>query len=437
MAKKTKHGGARKTAPRGGSAPSTPQDEFSVQARSAIESGAAGSELVARLQEAFPSLSAEAVLTLLARRLGRDGLPVLEQVARGEDDELAQAALRALPAAGTRAAGETLLALAGEWADGDRTELARSGVRALQAQGIRLELEGEAPRQAGGPAYTLREAWESASDGAGSRQLFARFQDRYGAWYLHPVTWNDQAGVKEAFFSSYGSGLWKNLQERLRNEGVLTAQVPADYARWSVDRARALNEQTGFALENRLDQWDELMGPAPEGYTPPDPGAGFPREELPEPAELGRRIEELLMLPTIDSWGPEPADCKPWLETFRSAVGEEEAGPELVSERMGEQLDEAVRTLVTPERRELFRGRLTDLARKLDWLDRRDPLLTCRMALADTDGVDDPNQSVYYRYMVLNGLTMLAHLLDSGEDPEALRYDPMEPIDTGGGEQEQ
>ena len=213
----------------------------------------------------------EVILEFLAREMGKEVLPLLRGAALDEDEDLAAGALKALPLLGTRAAGEALAEAYAAHPAGERARLAWQGVQALQARGINVTVpEPEGVRQATA-AYQLREAWESAPDGVGSRELVVRGQDRYGVWQTFTLVWNDRAGIKDGFSIPISRHEWNEIRERNERDGVVLAPVPLDYARWSAARAREINDQTGFALDDHLDRWDEHVGPPPEDYQPPDP----------------------------------------------------------------------------------------------------------------------------------------------------------------------
>jgi hypothetical protein len=374
-----------------------------------------------------PELEPDGMLAFLVQGLGKEALPLLRGLSLDEDEALAHAALKALPLLGTRAAGDVLVEAFAAHPDGERGRLAWQGASALQARGINVQIpEPEGARQAV-PAYQLRETWETLPDGVGSRQAAARFQDRYGVWHAAMLVWNDRAGVKESVAQAISRHDWGQIRQRLGDQGILFAQVPPDYARWSVARAREINGRTGFPLGENLETWDEWVGPPPEGYEPPDPleaARAVPEADRAARLEAAERVFDT---DVFENWAVEPADTRPWLEEWE-AVPEDEEGPEAdAADAQAEAiLARAADAVMTAEIQAQYRERLLDTARKLEWLKRPSDALDVALLLQEMEAAASPGQARFYREMVAHSLLMLQEILEDGDDPEELRYDPMQ-----------
>jgi hypothetical protein len=384
-----------------------------------------------------PEFEPEIVLPFLAQSLGKEVLPLLRGAALEEEEELAIGALKALPLLKSRAAGDVLVEAFAAYPDGDRARLAWEGVQALQAQGINVSVpEPDGVRRVV-PAFELREMWETAADGVGSRSAHARGQDRYGVWQTVMVVWNDRAGVKDGFVAAISRREWEEVLKEERGQGIVVLQVPPDYTRWQIARARALNARSGFPLEDHLEAWDQFVGPAPEEYQPPDPLEAVRKLSAEERAELAEATEELWDIPALQNWSLEPADCRPWLEEWTAVMDDESLSDEEFELRMDALLRRAVRELVTSDTAALYRERLLDTSRKLTWLKQEaEAGLVAAVALA-IEEAPGPEHARFFRDLADNGLSMLQEMVEDGEDPDRWRYDPLRPVDDVESEEEE
>jgi len=381
---------------------------------------------VLRTQEEEPG----PLLEFLVRQVGKECLPLLRGLSLDADEDVALAALRALPLLGTRAAAEALAEAFAAHGDGERGRLARVGVEALQARGIAVSLgEVEAPADAA-VDFLPREAYETIPDACGVRETVVRGQDRYGVWSSVIVIWNDRAGVREGLTASMSQREWQAVLDDHRRAGILAPRLPLDYARAQIAAARAVNGRSGCALENHLDEWDRLIGPPPPEYAPPDPAAWV--RALPEARrdELAGQVATLLQVPSLQAWGFEPADIRPWHERWAAIhVDEEQTEPDPGQvEAVDAVLAEAVRGLVSPEVAALFRERLLELAYKLQQ-DGRERQGEVAAAVALTLGEGDPGASPFLKLLAANSLDFLDSMLEEGTDPEKERFDPFAPVD--------
>jgi hypothetical protein len=370
----------------------------------------------------------EVMLEFLARSIGKEVLPLLRGLALEDDDAMAEAALKALPLLGTRSAGEALVEAYAAHAVGARARLAWEGVQALQSRGINVSVPEPEQVRVPVPALQIRECWESFPDGVGSRETAVRAQDRYGVWHTILICWNDQAGVKDGFIHAMSRREWEEVRRLNEEQEILLVKVPDDFARWQISRAREINERTGFPLKDHLEAWDEAVGPAPGGYEPPDPRERIrtlPDEQL---DRLRNDVPTLLELPAFASWAFEPADLRPWLDQWLRLMGDTPAGAENFVE-VNLLTMEAARSLATPPILARYRDRLLDCGRKFAWIGRETEADLAAALAEQIEGAADPGEVRFLGEMAFNGLEMLEEMLDEGEDPESLRYDPMQSLE--------
>ena len=391
---------------------------------------------IARALKEQPEADPDALLQFLALNLGKEVLPLLRGAALDEDEELALAALGALPLLGTRAAGDILVEAFQAHSEGERGNAAWKGVEALQARGINVSVPK--PEGAGGavPQYTVKETWESLTDGVGSRETVARLQDRYGVWHSAVLVWNDRAGVKDGAFIPMSRREWDQLREQNQREGALLISVPAEFARWQVQRARELNAKSGFALDDHLDAWDAHVGADPGDYAPEDPLAAVRALPKAQQADLSGHLDCLMEGDEFYTWAFEPADCQPWLERWQALVDEaedatgDEAAVAAADEKIEGLLSEMAGKLVTPEFAALWRARLADSVRKLNWAGRSHEAQVAAAVALELDETGNAASHSFFLALGHSSLEALEEFIENGEDPEKLRYDPMAPVES-------
>jgi hypothetical protein len=305
-------------------------------------------------------------------------------------------------------------------------------VQALQARGIKVsvpEPEGARPQTA---TYQIREIRESFPDGVGSLETLSRLQDRYGVWYTIAVVWNDRAGVKDGFLTPISRPHWEQMRRNQEEQGVDLISIPEDYARWQVARARSINAVSGFPLEDHLEPWDELFGPPADDYSPPDPTVAVRELPVEEQQRLADEIEPLMAEGIFNTWAFEPADVRPFYEEYRPladvvyAAGPDGEPDAETYAQFKQVLSKAGAAVTTPEMNVLLRERLLDVSRKLQWAGRADDALVAAAVAVQLSQTDDPGSTTFYQELVANGFELLEEILQDGEDPEELRYDPME-----------
>jgi hypothetical protein len=224
---------------------------------------------------------------------------------------------------------------------------------------------------------------------------------------------------------------WDERVQRMDDRGTPQVQCPPDYARWEVAQARALNEATGLALENFLEDWDAHVGPPPPGYEPPDPVApvlaadpGARQDWLNAGAALTRSTD-------ASKWLLEAADCVEWARRWNELQArlryraDGQGALEQGKAEVQQLVTEATDALITPQLRELYRSRLVDLARVLEW---RRLETSARQAAAAAVALQEgvPASSIpVLAAMVETSLRTTELLLARGEDLERLRYRPL------------
>ncbi|MGV3724337.1 MAG: hypothetical protein ACO1SX_25865 [Actinomycetota bacterium] len=402
------------------------------QIRQIAENEEGGWGLIAEAIKTQPEIEPQVMFEFLARTFGKEALPLLAGAALDEDEEFALGALEALPLLATRAAGDALAAAYGANPEGERGRVARVGVQALQARGIKVSIPDSDAVAQRVPTYQIRDILESLPDAVGGRETLVRLQDRYGIWSTVAVIWNDRAGVKNGFLTPFSRTHWEEMVRTQREQGVDLITVPNDYARWQVRQARNLNEVSGFPLEDHVEGWDEVMGEPSEGYIPPDPTEGV--RALPEEArnELAEGLALLMADGILSSWAFEPADVQPLLDQYQPladeiyAIPEDEEPDQELFEKFQAVLAEAARSVLTPEMDAQIRERLRDAARKFEWQGNHDAAQILAATLVKLEETDDPAASPFYCELAANGFELLNEILQDGDDPEALRYDPME-----------
>jgi hypothetical protein len=221
---------------------------------------------------------------------------------------------------------------------------------------------------------------------------------------------------------------WQNYKEQNEREGVLLIPVPPEYARWEVEQARAINAQTGLDLGEHLEAWDRIFGAGAGGYQPPDELArarSMSQEE--RDAALGH-LGCLLHLGPFQSWSLEPADCQPWREEWEKVTADE-AEPGENDAAADAVLAQIAREKISPEERRRYRDRLVEVSRKLRWHGMEHEADTAAAVALQIEEASDPGEIELFRALAANGLDLLKEILEDGEDPEELRYDPMAPIE--------
>ena len=212
------------------------------------------------------------------------------------------------------------------------------------------------------------------------------------------------------------------LADHAREE-IQVAQLPAEFARWQIGRVRLLNERTGFPLDDHLDRWDAIVGDAPADYQPPDPMAEITSKPAEELKHLQGHLGCLFHMPAFKTWAIEPADCQPWWEEW-NALDEDKPEEEQVQE-VDAILARIANEKIPAETVALYRERLVDCAIKLRLLRHEHEADIAAAVALELQDVKNPGDHTLFRYLAGNGLEMLAEILEDGDDPEKLRYDPL------------
>lgn len=360
---------------------------------------------------AKPDEDRERVMGELARGLGKEVLPLFKAAAVGSADGLACSAIKLMPVFGTRAAADILAEIYQANPGTERSRLAAQSARALAARGISVSIPmEETPTEA--PRLVLRETCVSVPDGVGSRSVAARLQDHYGVWHAVFVLWNDQVGIRDAFMRQMSRAEWQERMEQADQRGFAWVACPPDYARWQVERGRALTPDAATTLKD----WDEHIGQVPEGYEPPaPPAAGDPEES-----------HRLFEVPDVQRWFLEAADCAEHARKLgdlkvRSRLRH---SPDELKAEFDSLISEAVEHLITPEQQALYRDRLLDLARACSWRGQEQAAARASGAVAAMDAGRPCSELPFFRHLVDRSLRAAEALILRGEDLEKLRYRP-------------
>lgn len=418
---------------RPGSAPAPPGNApaYSPQAqelRALLRRVPDGFQATINALAARPTPDRERVMAELARGMGKEILPLVRAAALGSNEDLSQSALRVLPVFGTRAAGDVLVEAYQAHPGGERARIARQGALALQARGIHVAVPEEDEPEA--PRLVLRETLVSAPDGVGSRSVAARLQDAYGVWYTILVLWNDQVGIKDGFMRPVSRQEWAERMERVAGRGLSWTPCPTDFARWQIAQAREINARSDYPLKDYLHDWDQWVGPPPEGYRPPDPAEALRSVGEEERSGLLTHSQDLFEVPDARRWFLEAADLKEWshrwleLQTRFRLRGETEA----LKQEILTLIQGAADSVIDEEQQRLYRERLVDLSRVLEW---RQPApgtaQAARHAAAAAAAIDEgmpPRDHAFFIALVQRSLTVAESMIRSGEDPERSRYRP-------------
>ena len=379
-----------------------------------------------------PQADRERVLAELARGMGKEVLPLFRSAASGVNDDLAQSAIRILPVFATRAAADVLAEVHDLAAGGPRAALAQQAALGFRARGIQVAVP-EPEESVEPPRYALRETWVSAPDGVGSRSVMARLQDQYGVWHAILVLWNDQAGVKDGFMRPLSRQEWDERARRMEDRGTPQVQCPVEFARWHVDQARRLNEETGLAIGEHLKEWDAQLGPGAPEYQPPDPIAAVAQASEAEQAEWLASSVAVMSLPDVTRWFLEAADCATWVPRWTSLQDRlhqrHRVPSDAEKERLREQIADYVRDtaegLLDERQRELYSGRLLDLSRVLEWRKMETPARQAAAAAAALAEGKPAREIPFVVGLVEWSLRATEVLIARGEDLERLRYRPL------------
>ncbi len=367
----------------------------------------------------------ERVLAELARGMGKEVLPLFKAAALGKSDNVAVSAVRLLPLFGTRAAADVLAEAYQARPQGPVAEQAWQGAKAFGARGINVAIP-EPEHTAEAPRYTLRETYVSVPDGVGSRSVAARLQDQYGVWHAVLVLWNDQAGVKDGFMRAMSRQEWLERLQRMEDRGLPQSPCPIDYARWQIATGRKLNAESGVSLREYLKDWDELVGPPPAEYQPPDPLEPIAAMSDAERQELLKSTPELFSLPEVKRWFLEAGDCAPWALPWNDLQHRLRlrGSSDTLQAEIRAVVTEASTKLMDETQQRYYRGRLLDLARVYEWRRQSAPARQAAAAAWALGTGPAPEENPFCVALVERSLIAAALMLQRGEDLERLRYRP-------------
>lgn len=328
---------------------------------------------------ALPPLAPDAAAALkdLAARLaaaleaGQD-LETLQEMVSGQTGDQAWdlhllAALSSLAHPGVPG---LLAALFGASADKPRRKALKRAFHLLKTRGVPvpedlLPREEAGPRRAPGRAPAL--AYVSPVLGNGERYVILEGpKETLGGNFL-VTRISDREGIREGHILALKSRERQEFWDHLRQQGLAEwATPPPAYAVRLLEEADALQPKAEGgsryrSLKSRI--WQEWGRPGEA----PELEALLPTFSPPEQSRLLDQSRGLAQHPLFQSWLPGLDELTPWLNKIR----ETQESPLVLSEpqrqaRVGDVVAEAVRGLYPPEDRDLWRGRLLEMAYFLD-----------------------------------------------------------------------
>jgi hypothetical protein len=255
----------------------------------------------------------------------------------------------------------------------------------------------ETPAATPAPAAESMQVWASAFDGAGNRLFFLVLAGSDGGSVtVAQLLGNDELGLRDLTVERRRSRDIHALMERLEgriDEGLAVAEIEADYARWLIERFRALNfQRTTMTPNGFLDllprlgasRGDYVVPPVYEHLSVVDAAAeGVPKDPV-----------DLFKHPWFEPWFYAVEEVTPWLERWMEADSSLIVGAEKLAEpRKSAIATEAAAVLVSDRMRRLYVTRLEETA---DVLRRRGRTREALQALfhAQTMKSDTPTEEV-------------------------------------------
>lgn len=364
----------------------------------------------------------EALMTELARALGKDFLPLVRGAARHRNPGLSATALLVLPRFGTRAAADVLAEIYAGEEDPARRQMIQISAQALAARGIRVSVPLPETGSVA-PQMVVRETLISMPNMVGTQTAALRMQDQYGSWYTLFVLVNDQVGVKDGFMTAISRHEWTEMLARHRDRGEIP-EIPCPFAhvRRMVESGRSLNEVSGFPLGRCLDDWDRTLATMPaEPYEPIDP------------CELLAGMSETEIEAHLDRSGslPGPGGGIRWWLDEEDAAGVLDQVLSAPSVGLGTRLnpDEIPRvmsSLLQPveANRAHQRDRVAECARCLLWKKDADGAVALAAVVRALERGKPIEGIPFFSRVALDSLEVAMRLRSAGTSP-APRYDPM------------
>ena len=242
---------------------------------------------------------------------------------------------------------------------------ARRGLNVLKSRGVKLpEREKKAVSVEEAPAQT---AWFMPSDANGMSMYAITSRARVGQnLQIVEVYVHEEAGVVQAFSGHVaGGGVRAYFKRIAAQSGFAPVEVPVDWARWRVAKAKERNATSKVVMPMAIDSSSELLEPVPE-TAPEHPAEGYQitlDDELisrasADSATLHRYAE-------FESWLPDVAAVQELLQRVGQRMGpaeERKEAPEVVRQMMDEEVLAAVDRYFTPEVRDALAQRMKEHA---------------------------------------------------------------------------
>lgn len=267
---------------------------------------------------------------------------------------------------------------------------ARRRIHRLRSRGVPVpdapvatperEAEPDEPAPAGDSEAGEVPSIATSIDGTGARRVFLI---RIPSMYEFDVS--DTLGLTRSRPLQMPAENVPAFRERaLGYPEVLAAEIPTAYARWLIEEAFALTRKTLHRLPSELAQVYPKLGPVTRRYE------RHPALDEIAPAKIEvEQALDLLERPCLAKWGPPPELGRKLASRYGSRTQKTVGGglevwfPPLVpTDDLRRQMDELADEYFTPDRRELYRRRLLELAYILLRADRGKEAAQVR-ALAD------------------------------------------------------
>jgi len=248
------------------------------------EQEALASELASRLDaepqailaeiEKQPRPVAPALLARLAQQGQALAVPLLELAGRGNDGDLALAAIEALGTVRATEAAQALQRLSAAGGDKARLKAARRALYRLSQLGVPVTPAAPAPALAPAFEEPVVAAMASPYDSIGTQLVWVVRQNRWGDLRLAVFLLNDEVGIKDCFgLAPCSKKEWQRQREWAMGEDIPMTEVGLSACRWLIAQAREINQASDSELPAEFDRWERLLEgsqaqPWPEELSP-------------------------------------------------------------------------------------------------------------------------------------------------------------------------
>lgn len=238
---------------------------------------------------------------------------------------------------------------------------ARRGLAVLKSRGVAPPERHHVAKLGAKEPETL-EAYFVAPDPTGAFVLTIAARTKNGRARMVDVAIRDRFGVlRVGNGEASKSDLRRSFDDIERRAGFSPVEVPVEWARFRIAKARAENATSGAVLPLGLDRAADLVSPAPaaEPAHPIDVAA----VAISDAEGAVARSVDLHAEPEFRSWLPDGRAAQDMLVRIGSAIGEGGGSDqEKVDAAVGAEIDAATDRFFSPEVREVLIGRMRDAA---------------------------------------------------------------------------